>query len=1135
MNNPSVYYSEKDFNLAIYDAIKKVAEVIFNNIVCAPGMYAAADIAKEIKGGPVVSLVNGAYKCERTEDYYFTSKRFAWRNGFDAAAVYSVELESFSCKFTAWRVFEILKKYTAVFSVPTSKKAVFVREVAAAPVVAAFDVPAAAIAKQLKNSCAVDNLRPVMEGVYFDAARRVLVASDGRIMTVTAAPAAEVAEDYFNDDDKTGAIVSPLLLKKGRISVDSLNMASNNGAAVRTIDGRFPAWRSIVPSYKESQAVNLGNHWPEIKKSAAALAKFTDLQNNPVVLFGESYTNKLQLITTNYEGQEKRETIVLDENFNFTFAIGTNGAQLAKIEKAEKMFLCDPSRAISFVAPGLYTLIMPVLISDCYFDSFNFPYFDAAKNATGENVAVLSGIETEPQRRATEESEPRPARVRGCKSIEYMRYQKDQIKDYYFQKDQNKYFCKIIPIFLRYLQNAKNYLLLDIDITGPGAVAAAHVPAAVYMEDTTTEERKNRFDENYLKRQELIKERESRAAAADTAEDVAAPAAEVATADTAADIVTTAPAGLETVAAVNNIKFDFAPYLEKGESYNNTFAELLKNLNNEEIRNDAYNEIGARALQAAHDFTARLGLVHHSATANELVKIFLANVENFAASQKEETTAEDVAAPAADTANDSEPAAVVSEVANDDTAEDLDSAEDTTAEDVAPVPAEVLANMKIYAAVYLWRSKYSDNEIYAAARELKSAGYLPAGGYFETLRGVRVAKINKKYDFKTGRILKVSIEFIKESPAEDVAAPAEVATANDSEPESRENVADVPTVAPAIASEPESPENIESPAAIVAEDTTAEDVAAPAEVVALVPEVAAIESPAEDDTAADIETGTTAEDVAAIVAPSPWESFALMPEIPTSAATADTAEDTTAEDVADVFEFVTTATAANVTTAAAAFAARARRWFTVAASLLTLLIVGAAVNHINHRAEDVAALVPAEVAAIVTTADDSEPENRENVADVPTTAPAIVSEPESPKTTTARASEPRARRHRRAAVPAEVAALVPDTLTAAAPADTARAIVAAEDTTAAPVALVPEVAEDLDTANDDTAADIETETTAEDVAAPAEVAEDDTADDSESQSDTAPTSTGTTAPAAVAVPAVPGVPAAVVLALLLTL
>ena len=503
-----------------------------------------------------------------------------------------------------------------------------------------------------------------------------------------------------------------------------------------------------------------------------------------------------------------------------------------------------------------------------------------------------------------------------------------------------------------------------------------------------------------------------------------------------------------TATTENGVYYDFTPFMEPGawEPSANTFSELIEALKYDDIKELAHDEIIKRASDAAHRFTAEAGLSNRYAVANELINIFMQNVESFAAA--------------------------------------------------------------------------------SAPRFESSDAYLDS-----ILDGYK-----------------------KESPAEDVAAPAEVATANDSEPESRENVADVPTVAPAIASEPESPENIESPAAIVAEDTTAnddtaEDVAAPAEVVALVPEVAAIESPAEDldtandDTAADIETGTTAEDVAAIVAPSPWESFALMPEIPTSAATADTAEDTTAEDVANVFELVTTATAANVTTAAAAFAARARRWFTVAASLLTLLIVGAAVNHINHRAEDVAALVPAEVAAIVTTADDSEPENRENVADVPTTAPAIVSEPESPKTTTARASEPRARRHRRAAVPAEVAALVPDTLTAAAPADTARAIVAAEDTTAAPVALVPEVAEDLDTANDDTAADIETETTAEDVAAPAEVAEDDTADDSESQSDTAPTSTGTTAPpspsspapAAVAVPAVPGVPAAVVLALLLTL
>lgn len=96
---------------------------------------------------------------------------------------------------------------------PTSKKAVFIRETETAATVATVDSPAAATIKQLKNSTAADQLRPVMSYIFADIRRRCLVASDGQIMTAAAAPSLQVAATVANDDTKEGFLISPALLK----------------------------------------------------------------------------------------------------------------------------------------------------------------------------------------------------------------------------------------------------------------------------------------------------------------------------------------------------------------------------------------------------------------------------------------------------------------------------------------------------------------------------------------------------------------------------------------------------------------------------------------------------------------------------------------------------------------------------------------------------------------------------------------------------------------------------------------------------------------------------------------------------------------------------------------------------------
>ncbi len=128
------------------------------------------------------------------------------------------------------------------------------------------------------------------------------------------------------------------------------------------------------------------------------------------------------------------------------------------------------------------------------------------------------------------------------------------------------------------------------------------------------------------------------------------------------------------------IKFSFIAHMEPGgwEPSANTFAELCEGLKHSDTRELCRAEIERRAIEAAHKFTAELGTIDRSATANELTAVFLSGVDRWAA----ET------APRFATVDDFINDMVPTSAANDDTAAAL-SADIETSETDTAAPAEV--------------------------------------------------------------------------------------------------------------------------------------------------------------------------------------------------------------------------------------------------------------------------------------------------------------------------------------------------------------------------------------------------------------------------------------------------------------
>ncbi len=126
----------------------------------------------------------------------------------------------------------------------------------------------------------------------------------------------------------------------------------------------------------------------------------------------------------------------------------------------------------------------------------------------------------------------------------------------------------------------------------------------------------------------------------------------------------------ETAAGV---KFSFIASMEPGgwEPSANTFAELCEGLKHSDTRELCRAEIERRAIEAAHKFTAELGTIDRSATANELTAVFLSGVDRWAAETAPRFASVDDfindMVPTSATANDDTPAALSADIETSET------------------------------------------------------------------------------------------------------------------------------------------------------------------------------------------------------------------------------------------------------------------------------------------------------------------------------------------------------------------------------------------------------------------------------------------------------------------------------------
>lgn len=272
-----------NLNVKIYNELLKLAKSYFNEI---SGKWIAKsyDAKEAIKALCLYSKESGLHVVERTCNYSVDKGILKKdplilsanpRNAslldhatiirsYNSGKQFSISVDSFKCSFDACKVFDYLLKFEKLAGIPAKEKAVFIKnasekETTNQEKVISFDID---IDKKALPACkhiADDELRPVMNNIFVDVNSKLLVASDGHILS-------EYPVNIYNIEGEitdSSIFVSPDVLKKciGACHIDVylvkkdaycpqyLTVITNDKGEIykNSTAGRFPNYKSVLP------------------------------------------------------------------------------------------------------------------------------------------------------------------------------------------------------------------------------------------------------------------------------------------------------------------------------------------------------------------------------------------------------------------------------------------------------------------------------------------------------------------------------------------------------------------------------------------------------------------------------------------------------------------------------------------------------------------------------------------------------------------------------------------------------------------------------------------------------------------------------------------------------------------------
>lgn len=283
-----------NLNVKIYNELLKLAKSYFNEI---SGKWIAKsyDAKEAIKALCLYSKESGLHVVERTCEYadvnalkkdpliLSANPRNASLldhativRAYNSGKQFSISVDSFKCSFDACKVFDYLLKFEKLAGIPAKDKAVFIKNVSEKETtnqakVISFDID---IDKKALPACkhiADDELRPVMNNIFVDVNSKLLVASDGHILS-------EYPVNIYNIEGEitdSSIFVSPDVLKKciGACHIDVylvkkdaycpqyLTVITNEKGETykNNTAGRFPNYKSVLPTLPKEGFIKIAS------------------------------------------------------------------------------------------------------------------------------------------------------------------------------------------------------------------------------------------------------------------------------------------------------------------------------------------------------------------------------------------------------------------------------------------------------------------------------------------------------------------------------------------------------------------------------------------------------------------------------------------------------------------------------------------------------------------------------------------------------------------------------------------------------------------------------------------------------------------------------------------------------------
>ena len=314
-------------NLRIYGLMAEVARKAFEYLTIAPGEYTAPQVVTALKKS----------RAQWTDDAPGVA---------DPDGLAAIACEGFECKYPIQMAFEVLAQVAHAYDIPTAERVTFERAAEAAPVLLTLNVPTAAkeVAKAVSKK---DTGTPALTFAYYDAERRALVGTNRQVLTVAAAPFAEVAPEAA---DRKGFFIPVSLLRSDRVTIDTNNNATDGHKVAESPEWyRFPNWVSIFPQVYDTDALTLDKTTArQLTKAVATAAKSATAETGPngltkyVAIFGEAYTDRLTVRARHLVGDHfeyNDTTVQLAAELSRSFALAVSGDDFATLPTFDTIFV----------------------------------------------------------------------------------------------------------------------------------------------------------------------------------------------------------------------------------------------------------------------------------------------------------------------------------------------------------------------------------------------------------------------------------------------------------------------------------------------------------------------------------------------------------------------------------------------------------------------------------------------------------------------------------------------------------------------------------------------------------------------------------------------------------------------------